>query len=78
MRVSGSPPQLGLGIGWREPLARLALELEDLGFVEVVAESVEIDHGVVPFKSRESELSARVTRTRAASGEQPSDLAASS
>ena len=35
--------QLGLGLGWREPLARLALEVEDLGFVEVVAESIEPD-----------------------------------
>jgi uncharacterized protein len=34
-------PKLGLGIGWREPLARFALELEDLGFVEVVAENLD-------------------------------------
>ncbi len=32
--------ELGLGMGWRSPLASLALRRADLGFVEVVAETV--------------------------------------
>lgn len=39
-RLSAAPPQLGLGIGWRQPLSYFALGVENLGFVEVVAESV--------------------------------------
>ena len=34
------PLPLGLGIGWRPELATFILERQDLGFVEVVAESV--------------------------------------
>ncbi len=30
-------PSLGLGIGWREPIAGLIEGIDDLGFVEVVA-----------------------------------------
>ncbi len=36
-------PDLGLGMGWRSPLASLALRRADLGFVEVVAEAFPAD-----------------------------------
>jgi len=37
---------LGLGIGWREPLAGLAFRRTDLGFVEVVAEAFPADRPI--------------------------------
>ena len=37
---------LGLGIGWREPLAALAYRRADLGFVEVVAEAFPADRPI--------------------------------
>ena len=37
---------LGLGIGWREPLAGLAYRRTDLGFVEVVAEAFPADRPI--------------------------------
>ena len=36
-------PALGLGLGWRPETAGLALERTDLGFVEVISESVPLD-----------------------------------
>ena len=38
--MSSAVRQLGLGIGWRKEIAHFALSLEDLGFVEVVAEDI--------------------------------------
>jgi uncharacterized protein len=38
--VSVAPARLGLGIGWRAPLAGFIARHEDLGFVEVVAENL--------------------------------------
>lgn len=38
--LNAGPGRLGLGIGWRPETAGLALSREDLGFVEVVAESI--------------------------------------
>jgi len=35
-------PDLGLGIGWREPIAGLIEGIDHLGFVEVVAESLAV------------------------------------
>ena len=40
-RMSVSAPALGVGIGWREELAGFIAQVDDLRFVEVVAEAVE-------------------------------------
>lgn len=39
----GSARVLGIGLGWRPQTAGLALERTDLGFVEVISESVPLD-----------------------------------
>lgn len=39
---------LGLGLGWRHPLAAVPLRRSDLGFVEVVAESLPSCHPIPP------------------------------
>jgi uncharacterized protein (UPF0276 family) len=41
MRRMNARPALGLGIGWRPPLALAIERRRDLGFVEVIAESVD-------------------------------------
>jgi uncharacterized protein (UPF0276 family) len=38
--VGDAPPALGLGIGWRRETAGLVLTRDDLGFIEVIAESL--------------------------------------
>lgn len=44
--MSGSERSLGVGIGWREELAGFIAQVDDLRFVEAVAEA--IDPGAVP------------------------------
>ena len=43
--MSGSERSLGVGIGWREELAGFIAQVDDLRFVEAVAEAIDPARG---------------------------------